>query len=119
MNLDIIQCGPFRIGDNTEWSLHEVERPEVGLPTFTSLDQNYPNPFNATTNISFNLAEAGNVSLNVYDITGRLVTTLVDGQMDAGQHVVAWDGSNVSSGVYFYKLSTGDYTATKSMNLLK
>ena len=81
--------------------------------------QNYPNPFNATTNISFNLAEAGNVSLNVYDITGRLVVTLVDGQMDAGQHVVAWDASNVSSGVCFYKLTAGAYTASKSMSLLK
>ena len=118
MNHDIIQCGPWRSG-NTEWELVEVDRPEVGLPTVSSLAQNYPNPFNATTNISFNLAEASNVSLNVYDITGRLVTTLVDGQMDAGSHVVAWDASNVSSGVYFYKLAAGAYTATKSMNLLK
>jgi len=119
MNLDIIPCEPWRIGDNTEWELVEAERPEVGLPTVTSLAQNYPNPFNANTNISFDLAEAGNVSLNVYDITGRLVTTLVDGQMDAGEHVVSWDASSVSSGVYFYKLTTVDYSATKSMNLLK
>jgi len=118
MNTDVIACVPWRIGDNTEWELVEVDRPEV-LPTVTSLAQNYPNPFNATTNISFDLAEAGNVSLNVYDITGRLVATLVDGQMDAGEHVVAWDASSVSSGVYFYKLSTGEYSATKSMNLLK
>jgi hypothetical protein len=118
MNTTCIQCGSWRSG-NTEWELAEVERPEVNLPTFTSLDQNYPNPFNAETNISFNLAEAGNVSLNVYDITGRLVVTLVDGQMDAGQHVVVWDASSVSSGVYFYKLATVDYSATKSMNLLK
>jgi len=119
MNVDIVQCEPWRIGDNTEWELVEAERPEVGLPTVTSLAQNYPNPFNAETNISFDLAEAGNVSLNVYDITGRLVVTLVDGQMDAGSHVVAWDASSVSSGVYFYKLTAGDYSATKSMNLLK
>jgi hypothetical protein len=119
MNLDVDQCSPWKIGDNTAWELVEVDRPEVDLPTVTSLAQNYPNPFNAKTNISFSLAEAGNVSLNVYDITGRLVTTLVDGQMDAGQHVVAWDGSSVSSGVYFYKLTAGDYSATKSMNLLK
>ena len=118
MNTDVVQCEPWRVGDNSEWELVEVDRPEV-LPTVTSLAQNYPNPFNAETNISFSLAEAGNVSLNVYDITGRLVTTLVDGQMDAGSHVVAWDASNVSSGVYFYKLAAGDYSATKSMNLLK
>ncbi len=119
MNGDIVECGPFKNGNNTTWELVQVERPEVGLPTVTSLAQNYPNPFNATTNISFDLTVAGNVSLNVYDITGRLVVTLVDGQMDAGQHVVVWDASNVSSGVYFYKLTAGDYTATKKMNLLK
>jgi hypothetical protein len=119
MNTDIIQCQPWRVGGNTEWELVEAERPEVGLPTVTSLVQNYPNPFNAETNISFSLAEAGNVSLKVYDITGRLVTTLVEGQMDAGEHVVSWDASSVSSGVYFYKLATADYSATKSMNLLK
>jgi len=118
MNTDIIDCVPWRMGDNTEWELVETERPEV-LPTTTSLAQNYPNPFNANTNISFDLAEACNVSLNVYDITGRLVVTLLDGYKDAGNHVVAWDASNLSSGVYFYKLTAGDYTATKSMNLLK
>jgi len=116
--------GPFFGGDwlirpCLQWELVEVDCPEVELPIFTSLDQNYPNPFNANTNISFDLAEASNVSLNVYDITGRLVVTLVDGQMDAGQHVVVWDASNVSSGVYFYKLSAGDYTFTKKMNLLR
>jgi len=89
------------------------------LPSEYALLNNYPNPFNAETNISFSLAEAGNVSLKVYDITGRLVVTLVDGQMDAGEHLVAWDASSVSSGVYFYKLAAGAYTATKSMNLLK
>jgi hypothetical protein len=119
MNTDIIQCQPWRIGDNTNWELVEVDRPEAAVPTVTELHQNYPNPFNAETNISFSLAEAGNVTLKVYDITGRLVTTLVDGQMDAGEHVVSWDASSVSSGVYFYKLATADYSATKSMNLLK
>ena len=89
------------------------------LPSDFALLGNYPNPFNATTSISFNLAEAAKVSLKVYDITGRLVTTLVEGQMDAGEHVVSWDASGVSSGVYFYKLTAGEYTATKSMNLLK
>jgi hypothetical protein len=119
MNVDIVQCQGWRIGGNTNWELVEAERPEVGLPTVTSLVQNYPNPFNAETNISFSLAEAGDVTLNVYDITGRLVATLVNGYQEAGEHVAAWDASNVSSGVYFYKLTAGDYTATKSMNLLK
>jgi len=119
MNTDIIQCGPWRIGDNTEWELVEVERPEVELPMFTSLSQNYPNPFNVSTNMSYTLAEAGKVTLKVYDIAGRLVQTLVDERQEAGEYTVTWDASEVSSGVYFYKLTAGDYTLTKKMNLLK
>jgi hypothetical protein len=118
LDADIIECSPFKFGDNSAWELVEVDRAEA-LPTLTSLAQNYPNPFNVETTIGFHLAEAGKVSLNVYDITARLVTTLVDGQMEAGEHVVSWDASNVPSGVYFYKLTTGDYTATKKMSLLK
>jgi len=119
MNTDIVQCEPWRIGDNTEWELVEVERPEVELPVFTSLRQNYPNPFNVSTNISYSLAEAENVSLKVYDIAGRLVQTLVDERQEAGEHTVTWDASEHSSGVYFYKLSSGDYSLMKKMNLLK
>jgi hypothetical protein len=119
MNADIIQCSPFRTGDCTTWELVEVNSPDVILPRVTELHQNYPNPFNTETNIGYNLAEAGNVSLKVYDISGRLVTTLVEGYQEARQHSVNWDASQVSSGVYFYKLTCGDYTATKKMNLLR
>jgi hypothetical protein len=99
--------------------LTEAEEQQVGLPIVASLEQNYPNPFNATTSISYTLAEAGNVNLSVYDISGRRVATLVDGYQEAGEHSVSWEASGVSSGVYFYKLSTADYTATKKMHLLK
>jgi hypothetical protein len=119
MNADIVQCSPWRMGDNTTWELVEVDRPEVELPTFTSLSQNYPNPFNANTSISYTLAEAGNANLSVYDISGRLVATLADGYQQTGEHVATWNASEFSSGVYFYKLSTADYTATKKMHLLK
>ena len=121
MNGDIIECGPFKNGENTEWGLVEVDRGEVEtvLPVVTSLAQNYPNPFNTTTNISYTLAEAGNVSLNVYDITGRLVAALVDGHQESGEHTASWNASEFSSGVYFYKLTTADCTATKKMHLLK
>ncbi len=119
MNVDIVQCVPWKIGDNTEWDLVEVDRPEVELPTFTSLSQNYPNPFNANTSISYTLAEAGNVGLSVYDISGRLVASLVDGHQESGEHTATWNASEFSSGVYFYKLTTADYTATKKMHLLK
>jgi len=119
MNTTIVQCGPWKSDLNTAWELVEVERPEAALPTVTELHQNYPNPFNAQTNISYNLAEAGNVSVKVYDISGRLVVAFVDGYQEAGEHQVTWDASDVSSGVYFYKLTCGDYTASKKMNLLR
>ena len=119
MNTNIIRCSPWKFDDNTEWELVEIDRPEVELPTFTSLSQNYPNPFNANTSISYTLAEAGNVNLSVYDISGRLVAGLVDGQKESGEHSATWNASEFSSGVYFYKLTTADYTATKKMHLLK
>ncbi|MFQ5868559.1 MAG: T9SS type A sorting domain-containing protein, partial [Candidatus Zixiibacteriota bacterium] len=109
----------WKVGDNTEWEVVEVDRLDTALPTVAELHQNYPNPFNATTNISYSLAEPGNISLKVYDICGRLVVTLVDGQTDAGQQVVAWDASTFPSGVYFYKLTAGDFTAAKRTMLVK
>jgi len=119
MNVDIIQCGPFRGGGETDWELVEIDRPDVVLPSATELYQNYPNPFNVETNISFSLAEAGNVSLRVYDIAGRLVETLVEGFHEAGAYTIIWDASDYSSGVYFYKLQAGGFISTKKMNLLK
>jgi len=119
MNVDIVQCEPWKTGDNTDWELVEIDRPDIALPTVTELYQNYPNPFNAQTNIGFSLAEAGNVTLEVYDIGGRLVTTLVDGHQKSGEHKVTWDGCDLASGVYFYKLTAGDYTETRRMMLVK
>ncbi len=119
MNTNIIRCSPWRSEDHTAWELVEVDRADFELPTFTSLSQNYPNPFNANTSISYTLAEAGNVNLSVYDISGRLVATLVDGHQVSGEHTATWSASEFSSGVYFYKLTTADYTATKKMHLLK
>ncbi|MBD3169798.1 MAG: T9SS type A sorting domain-containing protein [candidate division Zixibacteria bacterium] len=84
-----------------------------------SLGCNYPNPFNAVTSIPFELSESGNVTLIVYNLAGQVVESLVDGYMDAGQHAAVWDASAVASGVYFYKLETGDYTTARKMNLVK
>jgi len=119
MNTQIVQCEPWRMGDNTEWQLVEVNRPEVSLPTVTELHQNYPNPFNAKSNISYTLGEAGNVTLRIYDITGRLVVSLLEEYQEAGEHEVIWDGSGLSSGVYFCKLQTSEFSEVKKMNLLK
>ncbi len=84
-----------------------------------SLAQNYPNPFNPITNIGFRIAESGFVSLKVYDVLGREISTLINGEKTVGSYEVAFDGSGLSSGIYFYKLQTGNYTSVKKMILMK
>lgn len=84
-----------------------------------ALYQNYPNPFNPSTEIAFDLVEQSRVTLSVYDITGRLVATLANGQMSAGRHNVSFDGSSLSAGVYFYKLEAGTNTAVRKLMLVK
>lgn len=84
-----------------------------------SLFQNYPNPFNPTTTISFNLPNAEFTSLKVYDILGKQVAVLCEEDLAAGNHSIIWDASNNSSGVYFYKLISGNYSETKKMILSK
>jgi len=97
------------------------------LPVQFSLYQNYPNPFNPTTKIKFSVpflplakGEAeGVVKLIIYDILGREVATLVNEKLSPGTYEVEWDASNYPSGVYFYKLTAGDFTQTKKMLLIK
>lgn len=91
----------------------------LGLPRDFRLFQNYPNPFNPTTVISYQLSAAGHVTLRIYDVLGREVTTLVDARQSPGSHMVTFDASKLPSGVYFYRLSAGAYTATKKMLMLK
>ena len=90
-----------------------------GLPADYSLSQNYPNPFNPVTTISFSLPVAGFAKLEVYNIMGQKVAVLVDGQLEAGVHSAIFDGRNTASGVYFYRLSTSEFTDTQKMVLLK
>ncbi len=89
------------------------------LPSDYSLEQNYPNPFNPTTQISFTLPSAQNVKLDVYDMSGRLVATLVNGMRSAGVNTVTFDASNLSSGVYMYRLTGAEVMLTNKMTLLK
>ncbi len=96
----------------------------VRLPAEYGLHQNYPNPFNPTTTISFSLPESGPVRLLIYDITGRIVSTLADRMMAAGEHAVQWNGMDASgnkapTGIYFYRIEAGQYTATKKLTLIK
>jgi hypothetical protein len=91
----------------------------TSLPTVFSLAQNYPNPFNPATQIEFGLPAPSRVELTVYNVLGQTVATLVNGDMPAGNHTITWDGSSVSSGVYFYRLTTNGFVETKKMMLLK
>ncbi|NOS84890.1 MAG: T9SS type A sorting domain-containing protein [Ignavibacteria bacterium] len=95
-------------------SLNEAE-----IPANYSLSQNYPNPFNPQTKIKFAVPKASFTKLVIYDLLGREVTTLVDEELKPGTYEADWDGSNFSSGVYFYKIISGDYVETKKMVLMK
>jgi hypothetical protein len=85
---------------------------------FTLL-QNYPNPFHFSTVIRYNIPNTNQVTLMVYDITGSLVETLVDKRQEPGVYQVHWEGMNQASGIYFYRLQSGDFTATKKIILLR
>ena len=94
------------------------------LPVAIALEQNYPNPFNPTTIIGFNLTEASRVRLTVFDVAGRRVATLLDKPMPAGHHQVTWNGTDdtgrsVSSGTYFYRITSGASVTARKMILLK
>ena len=94
------------------------------LPDTYALKQNYPNPFNPSTQIEFALASAGHLSLQIYDILGRNVKTLIDKDIEAGQYSIIWDGTNnsgqdVPSGAYFYKLTANSFVQTKKMLLIR
>ena len=89
------------------------------IPSEFVLEQNYPNPFNPTTVIDFALPKATNVTLSIYNVIGEKVTELVNGKMAAGHHTVNFNASNLASGMYIYRISAGNFVATKKMMLLK
>ena len=83
------------------------------------LDQNYPNPFNPNTTIRFSIPRSGLVTLKVFDIMGKEVAALVNEAKAPGNYEVEWNASNLPSGVYFYKLLSGNYSSTRKMTLMK
>ena len=102
-----------------------VAEPVAEIPQVFDLHQNYPNPFNPSTTISFDVPRNAQVNLVIYDILGRVVTTLVDEVKAANRYRVVWDASNVSTGVYFYRMTaraadgSGDFTSVKKLLLMK
>ena len=104
--------------------LSKIESTLEELPEAFVLHANYPNPFNPVTTIEFELPEAAAVRLEVFDMMGRRVATLVDGQLDAGRHSTNWNarsdaGSPVASGVYIYRMQAGSFVAVEQMILMK
>ena len=89
------------------------------VPQIYSLHQAYPNPFNPVTSIRYDIVEQGHVTLRVYDMNGRLVETLVDHTIEPGTHTIQWKPINMSSGLYFSRLTAGHKTFTRKMILLK
>ena len=97
----------------------EVKKISSEVPNSFSLSQNYPNPFNPKSKIKFQITKLSMVKLIVFDELGKMITTLVNEQLQPGTYEAAWDASNYSSGVYFYKLITPEFTETRKMILIK
>jgi hypothetical protein len=107
---------------NTDTCLNgtvSVNNISTEIPKEYNLSQNYPNPFNPVTMIKFSLPKASFITLKVYDILGREVSVLVNGQKPAGQYIVDFDASSLTSGVYFYRLESNDFVEVKRMVVLK
>ena len=103
-----------------------LKTPPIGIKLISgeiaerfTLHQNYPNPFNPSTNIRFDIPKTSQVKLVIYNMLGKEIATLVDKELRPGSYEVDWDGSNYSSGVYFYKLKTLDFEKTMKMLLVK
>ena len=122
----VYKTGSFFGGNNY---IQQVTEVDIGIPTGIgnngnlisdyTLSQNYPNPFNPTTNIHFTIPKDGNASLKFYDVLGNEVATYYNGFLKAGTYNADFNGTNFSSGVYFYTLTSGDFTATRKMLLVK
>ncbi len=103
----------------SEMVLTDTKNNQSNLPSGYTLQQNYPNPFNPTTTITYSLPKSSFVTLKIYDLLGREVTTLVNEEKHSGMYKVTWNAQNLPSGVYFNKITTGQYTKVSKMLLLK
>jgi len=125
-NNDLIVGGTFTTAGGinanyiAKWGTpYGIKNINAEIPEYFSLSQNYPNPFNPNTKIQFALPQKSFTKLIVYDYLGREITTLVNEQLNAGIYEADFDGSNLSSGVYYYRLTAGDFIETKKMILVK
>ncbi len=109
----------FVAHDSIKGIITNVVAVENDAPDAFAVAQNSPNPFNPTTTISFSIPEAGNVAIDVFNVAGQRVDTVVSDFMSAGSHSVTWNASEFSAGVYFYSVKTDNFTKTMKMTLLK
>jgi len=96
-----------------------VEKEENILPSEYSLSQNYPNTFNPTTKIRYEIPEGSFITIKVYDVLGREISTLLNEEKPAGSYEVEFEASQLTSGIYFYRLQAGSFVETKKMVLMK
>jgi hypothetical protein len=122
-----VAIDPEGLADSTLWvfTITDVQNENGVLPAEYVLGQNYPNPFNPTTTIQFDLPKSSSVTLEVFNVSGARVRSLLKGEnLGAGSHTMMWDGRDqsgrlVPSGTYMYRISAGDFHAWKKMTLLK
>ncbi len=108
-----------QIDNDGQFEYSKTVEVNLGAPKKFELSQNYPNPFNPTTTISYNIPEATNVKLTIFNILGQEIRTLVNEFKEAGVHTVNFNASELNSGLYIYKLQAGTFTLTKKMTLIK
>jgi len=123
-NGEVQSLKPDMVGFSAALDISNDQPVSTILPKEFGLGQNAPNPFNPSTSISYDLPKACNVQLEIYNVLGQEVKTLISGYQEAGSQSIIWDGTNhagnsVASGVYFYRISAGDFSATKKMMMLK
>ena len=121
---DITKNGTYyyrlkQIDNNGDFEYSNIVEVNVNIPVKFEVAQNYPNPFNPVTNISFNLPEASNVTLYIFNAIGQQIKTINAGYKEAGKHTIEFDGSSLNSGVYFYKVEAGNNSMIRKMALIK
>jgi hypothetical protein len=89
------------------------------LPQAFSLSPNYPNPFNSSTTLRYSLPVQSSATIDIYDILGRKIQTLAEGIKPAGNYQIVWEARDIPSGAYFYRLTTGEFSQTRKMILVK
>ena len=109
-----------QIDFNGSFEYHTLQNEiEIGIPTEFKISQNYPNPFNPTTKIDFQIPENGNVQVAIFDMTGREVAVILNEAKTAGYYSINFNGANLSSGAYFYRINVNNFSTTKKMTLVK